>query len=244
MMLTLRRGTPRIGPGLLAAGALLVGCGPAHIAPYTPKVRAPPAMAESPAAATPSSSGSLFQPGVVGAGLFVDARAYRINDIVVVRVEEVADAERSAATDTSHNSWAGGGLTGLPIIGPLLAPLLPGVPIPAVDLEAGMTAGNTFEGRGQTGRTERLVATVSTVVKSVMPNGNLFVEGHRVVLVNREEQHLYVSGVVRPIDIDDENTIDSSRIAEAHIEFVGQGVVSDAESPGIVTRTGGFLWPF
>jgi flagellar L-ring protein precursor FlgH len=229
---------------LMVLGGLLVSCGPAHIAPYTPKVREPPPMAEGPAAGAPSSSGSLFQPGVVGAGLFVDARAYRINDVVVVRVEEVADAERSAATDTSHNSWAGGGLSGLPIIGPLLAPLLPGVPIPNVDLEAGMTAGNTFEGRGQTGRTERLVATVSTVVKSVMPNGNLFVEGHRVVLVNREEQHLYVSGVVRPIDIDDENTIDSSRIAEAHIEFVGQGVVSDAESPGIVTRTGGFLWPF
>ena len=87
------------------------------------------------------------------------------------------------------------------------------------------------------------MATVSTVVKSVMPNGNLFVEGHRVVLVNREEQHLYVSGVVRPIDIDDQNAIDSSRIAEAHIEFVGQGVVSDAESPGVVSRAVGSVWP-
>jgi flagellar L-ring protein precursor FlgH len=224
--------------------AASAGCGPAHISGYTPKDRPPPTMAEAPAAGPDAAQGSLFQPGVVGAGLFLDARAYRINDVVVVRVEEVADAERSAATDTSHNAWAGGGITGLPIIGPLLAPLFPGVAIPAVDLEAGMSAGNTFEGRGQTGRTERLVATVSTVVKNVMPNGNLFVEGHRVILVNREEQHLYVSGVIRPIDIDDENAIDSSRIAEAHIEFVGQGVVSDAESPGPLTRLGGFLWPF
>ena len=76
-----------------------------------------------------------------------------------------------------------------------------------------------------------------------MPNGNLFVEGHRVILVNREEQHLYVSGVVRPIDIDDQNAIDSSRVAEAHIEFVGQGVVSDAESPGLIQRGAGSVNP-
>lgn len=229
---------------LMLAIVVGTGCGPAHISNYQPKERKPPPMAEPPTAGPGASTGSLFEPGVVGAGLFLDARAYRVNDIVVVRVQEVADAERSAATDTSHNSWVGAGLTGLPILGPLLQPLLPAVPLPAVDIEAGMKAGNTFEGRGQTGRTERLVATVSTVVKNVLPNGNLFVEGHRVILVNHEEQHLYVSGIVRPIDIDDENAIDSSRIAEAHIEFVGQGVVSDAESPGFLARIGGFLWPF
>lgn len=229
---------------VVAVAACGTGCGPAHISSYTPKERTPPKMAEAPPTTPTSGSGSLYTPGVVGAGLFVDARAYRINDIVVVRVEEVADAERSAETDTTHNTRNGGGLWGLPVLGPLLQTLLPGAPIPTVDFEAGASTTNSFEGKGQTGRTERLVATVSTVVKSVMPNGNLFVEGHRVVLVNREEQHLYVSGVVRPIDIDDENAIDSSRIAEAHIEFVGQGVVSDAESPGVVSRAVGSVWPF
>lgn len=219
------------------------GCGPAHISNYVPKERAAPKLSPNPATATAPTSGSLFQPGVVGAGLFVDARAYRINDIVVVRVEEVADAERSAATDTSHSSRAGAGIAGLPVIGPWLQTLFPGANIPQVDIEAGAHADSSFEGRGQTGRTERLVATVSTVVKSVMPNGNLFVEGHRVILVNREEQHLYVSGIVRPIDIDDQNAIDSSRVAEAHIEFVGQGVVSDAESPGLIQRTAGSVNP-
>ena len=78
---------------LVILGGFLASCGPAHIAPYTPKVREPPAMAEGPAAGAPSSSGSLFQPGVVGAGLFVDARAYRINDVVVL-------------TGDIHTSWA------------------------------------------------------------------------------------------------------------------------------------------
>lgn len=218
-------------------------CGPAHISSYTPKERQPPTQAPAPAVTDAKSPGSLFSADT-GSALFVDQRAYRINDVVVVRVEEVADAARSANTDTTHQSWAGGGLTGVPVLGPLLQPLLPGVTLPTSDIAAEVNAGNRFEGRGETGRSERLQATVSTMVKSVMPNGNLYVEGHRVILVNQEEHHLYVSGVVRPIDIDDDNAIDSSRIAEAQIEFVGQGVITDAEAPGFLARVGAFLWPF
>ena len=232
-----------LAPLCVVAAIAASGCGPAHIASYTPKERQPPKMADNTASTAAPSSGSLFAPGAVGAGLFVDARAYRVNDIVVVRVEEVADAERSAATDTIHNSRVGGGISGLPVLGPLIQSWFPGASVPGVDVEVGGHADSSFQGSGQTGRTERLVATVSTVVKAVMPNGNLFVEGHRVILVNREEQHLYVSGVVRPIDIDDQNAIDSSRVAEAHIEFVGQGVVSDAESPGFIQRGAGSVNP-
>ncbi len=225
----------------VAAG---VACGPAHIASYAPKERTPPTLAPSAVVAEEKSAGSLFETGAAGSALFVDARAYRVNDVVVVRVEEVADAARSANTDTTHKSWGGGGVSGVPVLGPLLQPLLPGVTLPASDIAGRVDADNGFEGSGSTGRSERLQATVSTIVKAVMPNGNLFVEGHRVILVNQEEHHLYVSGVVRPIDIDDGNAIDSSRIAEAQIEFVGQGVVTDAESPGWLARVGSFLWPF
>lgn len=220
------------------------GCGPAHIQNYQPKQREPPTLASVPVVPEETTPGSLFSTSAAGGSLFVDARAYRINDIVVVRVEERADAERSASTDTSHKSWVGGGLTGVPVLGALLQPLLPGVILPTSDIAGELNADQRFEGRGETGRSEHLIATVSTMVKAVMPNGNLYVEGHRIILVNQEEHHLYVSGVVRPIDIDDNNAIDSSRIAEAQIEFVGQGVLNDAEAPGWLARVGGFLWPF
>jgi flagellar L-ring protein precursor FlgH len=130
----------------------------------------------------------------------------------------------------------------IPVLGPLLQQFLP----PGIDVNATGegTGESSFQGGGSTNRSERLVATVATVVKKVLPNGNLFVEGHRVVLVNQEEQHLYVSGVVRPIDIDQENSIVSSRIAEAQIEFVGRGVVSDNQNQGVVGRFLHFLWPF
>ncbi len=82
------------------------------------------------------------------------------------------------------------------------------------------------------------------VVRKVLPNGNLFVEGHRVVLVNNEEQHFYISGVVRPIDIDQENSVKSSMVADAEIEFVGRGVLTDNQHQGFLSRYLGWLWPF
>ena len=82
------------------------------------------------------------------------------------------------------------------------------------------------------------------VVRKVLPNGNLFVEGHRVILVNAEEQHFYISGVVRPIDIDQENSVKSSMVADAEIEFVGRGVLTDNQKQGWLSRFLGWIWPF
>jgi flagellar L-ring protein FlgH len=85
---------------------------------------------------------------------------------------------------------------------------------------------------------------VPALVRKVLPNGNLFVEGHRVVLVNNEEQHFYISGVVRPIDIDQENSVKSSMIADAEIEFVGSGDLTDNQKQGWLSRYFGWIWPW
>ncbi len=98
--------------------------------------------------------------------------------------------------------------------------------------------------RSPAARSEHLTATVPAIVRKVLPNGNLFIEGHRVVLVNSEEQHFYISGVVRPIDIDQENSIKSSQIADAEIEFTGRGVLSDNQHQGWLSRYFGWIWPF
>ncbi|MFT3709073.1 MAG: flagellar basal body L-ring protein FlgH [Archangium sp.] len=106
-----------------------------------------------------------------------------------------------------------------------------------------MKLGNEFQGDGRTARTEKLTATVPAVVKKVLPNGNLFIEGHRVVLVNNEEQHFYISGVVRPIDIAQDNSVRSSYVADAEIEFTGRGVLTDAQRPGFFTRLWNLIAP-
>jgi flagellar L-ring protein precursor FlgH len=112
------------------------------------------------------------------------------------------------------------------------------------DPQISVESGSSFDANGSTGRTERLTATVPALVRKVLPNGNLFIEGHRVVLVNNEEHHFYISGVVRPIDIDQENSVKSSMIADAEIEFTGRGVVSEAQERGWLPKYLGWLWPF
>jgi flagellar L-ring protein precursor FlgH len=218
---------------MLAASA----CAPAHIAAYTPKDRATPTPFADVRAAEPPANGSLFTASASAGGLFTDERAHRINDVVVVRVEENADAERSADTNLARKSDIKPLISVIPLLAPLVA---------APSLSASAEAGNdqSFAGSGQSDRRERLVATVSAIVKQVTASGNLFIEGHRVILVNNEEHHLYVSGLVRPIDIDEQNSVKSSLIAEAHIEFVGQGDLTDSQQQGWLASFWRFIWPF
>jgi flagellar L-ring protein precursor FlgH len=206
-----------------------------HIAKYTPKKREYEAPASAAQEATPPSPGSLWRDGRSSAMLYTDARALRENDLVVVKVEEVADAKRSADTDVLHDSNTKATLGFLSASN--------GVPS-GTNLELGGGLDQRFRGQGSTARTERLTATVPALVRKVLPNGNLFIEGHRVVLVNAEEQHFYISGVVRPIDIDQENSVKSSMIADAEIEFTGNGILSDNQRQGWAAKWMGKLWPF
>jgi len=218
-----------------AAAALVLGAcaSSTHIEKYVAKHREYEPAASAQRGDEPLSPGSLWRDGRAPAMLYTDARALRENDLVVVRVEEVADAKRSTDTDMTHrndvnataaflNSLSGPGTGG--------------------GIKGGFD--KRFQGTGSTGRTERLTATVPALVRKVLPNGNLFIEGHRVVLVNAEEQHFYISGVVRPIDIDQENSVKSSMIAEAEVEFTGRGILSENQSQGWASRYLGWIWPF
>lgn len=225
---------------LALALSLFAGCSaPAHIGAYVPKKRTyeTPAPAKDEAAA--AAAGSLWQDGRAAALLFTDARALRENDLVIVKVEEIADAKRQADTDisrTSKNDFKVSEFLGL------LSQIQTAAPwfSPAIGIESG----SSMKALGATARTERLTATVPSLVRKVLPNGNLFIEGHRVVLVNQEEHHFYISGVVRPIDIDQENSVKSSAIADAEIEFTGRGVLADNQDRGWLHKYLGWLWPF
>ena len=220
---------------VLIVTALLAGCGPAHIGAYTPKHREYKLPSDAKHEDQPLSPGSLWREGRPASLLYTDARALRDNDLVVIKIEEVADARRSANTDLERNSDTQAQITAF--LGVLAK-------IKGLDLNIAGGSKSKFSGTGNTGRSEFLTATVPATVTKVLPNGNLFVEGHRVVLVNSEEQHFYISGVVRPIDIDQENSIKSSMVADAQIEFVGRGVLTDNQRQGWLSRFLGWLWPF
>lgn len=223
---------------LIAAALLLAGCGPSHIAAYEPKKRTYELPEPASRAERTSSPGSLWSENRPVANLFADPRALRENDLVVIRIEEIADASRSADTDLARSSQAQADIAAF--LGAIERLQQSG----DVRAQLGGSSGSTFRGTGSTGRTERLTATVPALVRTVLPNGNLFVEGHRVVLVNNEEQHFYISGVIRPIDIDQENSIKSTMVADAEIEFTGRGVLSDNQRQGWLSRYLGWIWPF
>jgi len=214
----------------------LAACAQNHIAPYVPRQREYRVPDDAAPRRAPESDGSLWADGAPGTMLFADARALRVDDLVVVRVEESADARRSAGTDLSRATAHSAALSAfLKLNGRAL------VDSPEGGLKT--ETGRTFRGEGSSDRSESLSATVPALVRKVLPNGNLFIEGHRVVLVNREEHHFYISGVVRPVDIDQDNSVRSSAIADAEIEFTGRGDLSENQHQGILSRLG-WLCPF
>jgi flagellar L-ring protein precursor FlgH len=215
---------------------LAAGCGPAHVGEYTPKKREYKLPSEAKNEDQPLSPGSLWREGRPASLLFTDARALRTNDLVVIKIEEVADAKRSANTNLNRESSSEAHISAF--LG-LLEKLNKGK-----NLDLAGLSKSAFKGEGATDRSEYLTATVPAMVSKVLSNGNLFVEGHRVILVNAEEQHFYISGVVRPIDIDQDNSVKSSMVADAQIEFVGRGVLTDNQKQGWLSRILGWIWPF
>jgi flagellar L-ring protein precursor FlgH len=225
------------GASVLLLGAL--ACGPAHTGAYKQKKREYAVDVKNDKKAAPLSEGSLWQDGRPASMLFTDARALHESDLVVIKVEEIASANRSANTNLARESSAAAKVDAfLGMLGKLQSAGLD------PNLKLGGTSSTSFRGEGKSDRSEYLTATVPALVRKVLPNGNLFVEGHRVVLVNSEEQHFYISGVVRPIDIDQENSVKSSMIADAEIEFVGAGDLTDNQKQGFMARHFGWLWPF
>jgi flagellar L-ring protein precursor FlgH len=211
-------------------------CACAHeMKPYVARHREYSLEKEEEKNQTAQTPGSLWREGYAGQ-IFSDARALRQNDLVVIKVEEIADARRSSDTALSRDQK-----TQMEIAAFLK---IAGNPDKGADLGINGSSSSAFNATGQTGRTERLTATVPSVVRKVLPNGNLFVEGHRTVLVNSEEQHFYISGVIRPIDIDQDDSVKSSAVADAEIEFTGQGVISENQQQGTLAKLFSHLWPF
>jgi flagellar L-ring protein precursor FlgH len=187
----------------------------------------------------PVTSGSLWPEN--GRGLFADFRAYRVGDLVTIRIDESSKAAGDASTAMDRESNES---LGIPNFLGLTAALQRSYPdLDPERLIEWMGKAN-FSGKGATSRDTRVVGSIAVRVKQVLPNGDLFVEGTKVILINNEEVHIYVSGAVRAEDIDSTNAVDSSAIADAQIEFSGRGVLSDNQRQGWFARLFAKIRPF
>lgn len=217
-----------------------VACGPNHVQPFTPRQRVykPGHYAQNGASAKPAN-GSLFSEA--HGGWLEDTRAVRVGDFLVINIDEQANAKGAATTNMSKQADGTSGATAMVGIIPALKKAYP-------DLDTSKlieyASKSSFAGAGDTARNGELSGKIAVRVVSEMPNGDLFLEGTKVVLINNEETHLYVSGLVRPADIAQDNSIASSRIADAQVEFTGRGDLADQQRKGWGVRVIETLNPF
>jgi flagellar L-ring protein precursor FlgH len=183
---------------------------------------------------TTSAEGSLWRGNSSKAFFYQDPRAGQVGDLVKVMVVENAKGSKDAATKTGRTSSIKA-TTGASL----------GLPTNTTDnLQVGGSYTDQFDGNGSTSRDQSLTATVPSVVTRVYPNGNLFIKGRREVMINNEKALISVAGIIRPEDIGPQNTIISTAIAEAKIEYTGKGILADKQHPGWLTRILAWVWPF
>ncbi len=191
-----------------------------------------PEIPAGPAVAT----GSLWTPTAWFSDLAADQRSRRVDDIVTIAVNESASAVSTGAVKTSRQSSANNSITALAGLTKATGPW--------ANL-ANLGGQTTLDGQGTTSRTTTLTTVISARVTHVLRNGNLVVEGTKIVGINSENQTITVRGVIRPIDLDTTNTVPSARLAQMEIQVNGKGVVADAvHRPNILYRLLLGLLPF
>jgi flagellar L-ring protein precursor FlgH len=225
---------------LAACGLLAAACGPRHVEPFTPRHRVYKEgdYAQKSEAARPAQ-GSLFSEAK--GGYLEDTRAGRVGDLLVIRIDESANASGGATTNMKRENDSTTGATAILGLVPALKKAYPTMDTSKL-LE--FATKNGFAGEGDTARKGQLTGTIAVRIAREMPNGDLFLEGTKVVLINNEEYHLYISGLVRPTDIAQDNSVGSTRIADAQVEFTGRGDLADQQRKGWFSRAVDTLNPF
>ncbi len=188
----------------------------------------------------PPQEGSLWQDRQPF-GLVADRRACNVGDLVTITITEAAKASEIANTETSKTSGVKttvGSLFGLSF--PMNA-----FTNKEVNVETALegTVGNTSKGEGKTERQSTFTTFLTARVIQVLPNQHLVVQGRRHLRINNETEVVTLTGIVRPADIDRNNTVPSTKLAEARLEISGVGVVSDKQRQGWLTRILDHLWP-
>lgn len=218
---------------------ILTGCSAPNKTPVVaPSITPPPAYVEP--EDSYSNPGSLYS-SAESDGLFADTRARRVGDIVMVKIVENNTAKNKADTTADKkttNSYGidaffgrqsiGGGSTKIPVGG----------------VAFGTTSESGTTSTGETKREGAITGTIAARVLRVMPGGLLEIEGVRETRVNNETQYIVITGLIRPMDIEPDNSIMSNRISDAKIAYYGQGVLSEKQKPGWFTRFMDNLWPF
>lgn len=187
---------------------------------------------EAPMPAYPRSyvepeSGAIFASGNE-IRLFEDRKAGRVGDILTVRLVEATSASKDSATSTSRENAAT--LTGPTVFGRPVT--RGGVPV----LDGSLDGQRSFDGSGSSSQSNSLTGDITVTVVERLPNGNLVIEGEKWLTINQGREFIRVRGVIRPTDVRTDNSVASTRIANAQIAYSGKGPLNDANRMGLIAR--------
>jgi flagellar L-ring protein precursor FlgH len=207
---------------LLLACAMFTGCGSA------PQVEEslPPTMVmqqDYPEA----TSGAIYRAGTE-VRLFEDLKAGRVGDILTVRLAERTDASKASSTSTSKSSSAS-----------LENPVVLGRPVTrdgVAILDGSIGGDRSFDGEGSSSQSNSLEGDITVTVVERLPNGNLRISGEKWLTINQGKEFIRLTGIIRPYDIEPDNSVFSNRIADAHIAYSSKGVLAAANRMGWLSR--------
>lgn len=208
---------------------LMLGMGGCALIPPDPVVTGPLTAVPPPVEIVQRvPNGSIYQPNVYGSyPLFEDRRPRNVGDIVTIIIQERTNAAKNVSTSSSRSGSAELGLNAVPKFFP------PGFgPQQGFDMEGK----NDAQGTGSSRADNLFTGTITTTVVSVLPNGNLIVAGDKQMAINRGSEHVRFSGVVDPRSITGANTVLSTQVADARIEFRSQGRMDEVQTMGWLQR--------
>ena len=217
---------------IVSLAMLFVGC--AH-APADYEATWEPALPPDPVVAV-RSNGAIYQAGQ-DMRLFENTVARRVGDTLTIRLVENTDASKSSSTSTKKG-------TSIEMAGPTIA----GRPVTVNGVEvlsAGVDNASSFDGEGSSRQSNSIFGDITVTVAKRWANGNLFVRGEKWITINQGREFVRVSGIVRAVDIEPDNTVPSTKIADARITYAGRGAIADANAPGLLARFFNSPWlPF
>lgn len=184
-----------------------------------------------------AATGSIYQAGY-DIALYNDVKARRIGDILTIVLSENHNAQKTAESEIGRTTNSS--ITNPTILGTTPRFDLPGV-LPLANtqnntLESSFAADHDFKGDGDAKLSNSLTGNVTVTVADVLPNGNLVVRGEKRLNINQGNEYIKIAGIVRPVDIATDNTVPSTKVADATIVYNGDGALADSNRAGWLTR--------
>lgn len=182
--------------------------------------------------APPPTDGSIYH-AEQGMELFNDARAHRVGDILTISLVESTQASKKASTSTSKKDSSN--ISSPTILGHALK-------VGGKTADSSLNANRAFDGAGDSSQSNQLTGSITVTVAQRLSNGNLLVRGEKMLTINQGQELIRISGIVRPQDILQDNSVPSTRVADAQIAYTGKGSLADANTQGWLSRFFSSKW--